>query len=99
MRLCLLFRSQKFEKIGDQILRISQELPEKYSGEILNDFLGKIQEKYSRISQNYETQNISIIPGNYSRISGESFTRTCSREIPRKFFKASHENMITWGNS
>ena len=98
MRLCLLFRSQKFEKIGDQILRISQELPEKYSGEILNDFLGKIQEKYSGISQNYETQKISIIPGNYSRISGESFTRKI-REIPRKFFKASHENRKTWRNS
>ena len=37
--------------------------------------------------------------GNFSKISEESFTRTCSREMPRKFFKASHENWRTWENS
>ena len=42
--------------------------------------------------------NWGPIPGNILRISEESFTRTCSLEITRKFFKASHQNWRSWGN-
>ena len=43
---------QKIRKIRDQVLSISEEFPEKYSGETLRNFLGKIPEKFSGISRN-----------------------------------------------
>jgi len=39
-------------KICDEVLRISQEFPEKYSWEILRNFLRKIPKKFYGISQN-----------------------------------------------
>jgi len=44
-------------------------------------------------------ENWGPIPENFSRISEESVTKTCSREIPRKFLKGSGQNwrtFVTW---
>ena len=43
---------EKIRKISGQVLKISQEFLEKYSGENLRNLLEKIPEKYSGISRN-----------------------------------------------
>ena len=55
----------QFRKIGDQILRISQKLSEKYSKEILHNFLGKITEN----SQEFlETKSLDQFPQKFLKI-------------------------------
>ena len=93
-------------KLSEEILRISQEFPEKYSREILRNFLETLvwsfQEFLETKSQKYDRQKSLKLGSNSREFLGnfqESFTRNCSREIPRKFLKASHKNWRTWGNS
>ena len=93
LKLILLSNSRKIRKLGDQVLRISHEFPEKHSGEILRNFVGKIFWEFLRnfsklslktvISQKYLIWG--PILGNFSRIFKELVTGNDSREIPRKF--------------
>ena len=94
---------QKNLKIGDQLLKISQEFPEKYSGNILRNFLGKnfgeILRNFLKLS--FKTPNLKL--GTNSRevlenFRGISHKNLFSRNSPKKFLKASHQNWRTWRN-
>ena len=64
---------KKIREISDQVLRIFQEFPEKYYGNILRNFLGKIPEKFSETSQVFFSvpQKIRKIGYKVLRISQE----------------------------
>ena len=65
---------QKIRKIGDQVLRISKEFPEKYSGNMLR--------KNSReILMNFQTNNLE----NFSGISWEKFRRKSQEFLESNF--------------
>ena len=65
---------QKIRKIGDQVLRISKEFPEKYSG--------NMPRKNSReILMNFQTNNLE----NFSGISWEKFRRKSQEFLESNF--------------
>ena len=87
-------------KHGDEVLRISQEFPENYSGEILRNFLGKNSEEFLRNFSKLSLKtaihkNLSSwgpILGNFSRNSSEILQRKSPRlENLGKFF-----TFVTW---
>ena len=57
----------KIRKHGDQFPRISQEFPEKYSGEILRNFLGENSEEFLR---NFSKLSLKTVIPNKSLILG-----------------------------
>ena len=71
---------QKIRKIGDQILRISQKLPEKYSEEFLRIFSEKVPDKFSGISRDYVTYSV---PSKLRKIGDKVLN--ISQEFPEKY--------------
>ena len=89
-------------KFCDEVVRISQEFPEKCSWEIPRNFLRKIPEKFSEISRNLFSYLIPLkirklcdqvlrisqdFPEKHSGEFLRNFLRWNSREIPRNFSK------------
>ena len=67
-----------------EVLRISQEFPEKYSWEILRNFLRKIQEKFSGISINLY---FYLIPLKICKLGDQVLK--ISQEFPENFSEIS----------
>ena len=93
----------KIRKHGDQVPRISQEFLEKYSGEILRNFLGwnsgEIPRNFSNpillLNSPKNPQTWWPIPKKFSGISGEIFRRNSEEFLGGKFRGISQEFLET----
>ena len=84
LAIILLINSPKNPLHGDQVLRNSQEFPEKYSGEILRNFVGENSKEFFRNLSKPSLKTVIPQKPLILGISDESVTGNDSREISWK---------------
>ena len=99
LAIILLINSPKNPLHGDQVLRNSQEFPEKYSGEILRNFVGENSKEFFRNLSKPSLKTVIPQKPLFLGISHELVTGNDYREISWKNLERKSLRLENRGNS